>query len=310
MKGLWFIDNIDIYKEFGVGIEKGGYNDLFRVPSFKSPEANEWHENDGIEIDLEAPKLQNKQVSIRFATAQHDLVNNFIAMLSEPGYRNLYIPSLGKTWQLRLASEANNQMWKGGQRHEFIFFDDNPRRFIRNNQPAGHGMRLQPSFYSIDGIRLDQYGIVTEKSRSDLFKMPVIRPNLESDISVIDGKIVHTETANMRPKNVALKLCFYCSDMQTFWQNYSAFFYQMTKPGQRTFYIKEAEEEIPCYYMGTSDFQYTREGEKVILKFTLNLTFIVFRIRETDYLLAAEDYSLIVLEDGQTFIDMEVYEWQ
>ncbi len=307
MKGLWFIDDIDIYDEFRVGIEKGGYNDLFRVPSLKSPESNEWHENDGIEIDLEAPKLQNKQLSIKFSAVQHELVNNFIAMLSEPGYRNLYIPSLGKTWQLRLSSEVNNQMWRKGQKHEFSFYDDNPRRFIAYSQPAGHGMQLQQSFYSIDGIRLDQYGIVTEESRANIFKMPVIRPNLESDILVVDGKIVSTQTANMRPKNVALKLCFYCNDINTFWQNYSAFFYNITKPGERIFYIKEAEEEIPCYYESTSDFQFARDGEKVILKFTLNLTFIVFRIRETDYLLAAEDYSLIVLEDSQTFIDMEVY---
>lgn len=305
MKGKWYIDGIDIWDKFGVGIEKGGYNDLFVVPALKKPYSNDWHESDGEDVDLENPKLQNKSVSLKFAAPTHNLTNNFIAMISEPGYRTLYLPSLAKSWKLRISLESSNQMWRTGQRHTIVFYDDNPRALLTGSYPAGHRMNLPKSFYSIDGFSLDQYGIIAEEARSEIFKMPTVKQNLERDLSVVDGKIVSTQSANMRTKNVGLKLCFYCNDLNTFWTNYGAFFNNITRPGEHSFYIKEAEEEIPCYYHSTSDFQFSRQGDKIVLKFTLNLTFIVFRIRKTDYLLATEDYSLIVLQDGYTFIDME-----
>jgi len=306
MIGKWFIDGIDIYDVYGVGIEKGGYNDLFKVPSLKAPISNDWHEQDGEEVDLEDPKLDNKSVSIGFAAARRDHTNNFIAMLTEPGYRVLSIPSLRKTWNLRISSEENSNMWRSGQRHSFLFYDDNPRRFITDILPAGHGLRLPGSLYSLDGVRLDQYGIVSEETRAEVFKMPTLKQNLERSIDVIDSKLVSTLSANMSTRETTLKLCFYCSDIDTFWRNYSSFFYSLTKPGERYLYVSEIEEEIPCYYHSTSGFDFSRNGDQVILKFNLTLTFITYRIRETDYLLAAEDYSLIVLEDGKTYIDMEV----
>lgn len=308
MKGHWYIDDIDIYGKYGVGITKGGYNDLFIVPSLKEIPYNEWHECDGIEPDLENPVLNNKSVQISFAAVQKNLINDFIAMISEPGYRNLRITSLNRDWNLRLSDEANIEMNWNSQEHTFVFHDDNPLKYIRNNvKSVGHGLPAATSGYELDGIDLSAYGIVAEQARSEVFRMPTIRSNLERDISVLHSKIVSMLSANMTSKTAALKLCFYCDSIDTFWQNYNAFFYNLIKPGERTLYIKESEEEIPCIYDGSSDFEFNHLNGCVVCKFTLTLRFTVFRIRKTDYLLANERNILMVTEDGINYIDMEVY---
>ena len=46
----------------------------------------------------------------------------------------------------------------------------------------------------------------------------------------------------------------------------------------------------------------------VVLEFDLTFVFTVFRIGETEYILATEDGEWIVLEeDGETCIDMKTY---
>lgn len=308
MRGECYIDGRDIFTDYGVSVAQGQFKDLLKVPALKDPVKNEWFEYDGVEVDLEATQLQNKQVSIMFQSSEKNLINDFIAMLTDPGYRKFYFPLLDRSWDLRISAESNIEMWpRGGQKHTMMFYDDVPRRNIYKTEPAGSGLGIPRSDYAINDHWLSDYGLLVESARSEVFNMPTIRQNLEREISVIDGKIVSTLSANMKTKNVTLDLCFSCKDLATFWTNYAAFFYMLTSPGEHIFYIAEAEEDIPCYYDSTSNFQFFKSGENVLCKFKLTLVFITFRIRETDYLLAAEDYTLIVLEDGETFIDMEVY---
>ena len=52
-----YIDDIDIYARYGVVITSGGYDGLLAFPALKDPEANDWPEEDGVEVDLSDPKL-------------------------------------------------------------------------------------------------------------------------------------------------------------------------------------------------------------------------------------------------------------
>ncbi|MCC8142871.1 MAG: hypothetical protein LUD02_01595 [Tannerellaceae bacterium] len=65
-------------------------------------------------------------------------------------------------------------------------------------------------------------------------------------------------------------------------------------------------EEFSCYYKNTSGFTFTPMLGKLLVEFNLTLVFPVFRIDETDYILATERDEWIVLEqDGETAIDLK-----
>ena len=101
MTGAFYIDGIDIYTRYGVVIADGGYNDLLCFPAMKDPEYNDWPEEDGIEVDLDAPMLEAKEVVISFDCDRPD-AGNFIYMISQPGYHTLRIAELSKEWRVGL----------------------------------------------------------------------------------------------------------------------------------------------------------------------------------------------------------------
>lgn len=308
MKGLWYINGIDIYTHYGMSIEKGAYGQLLSFPSFKAPLVEDWHESDGVDVDLENPKLQNKQVKITFISTTPGLHNDFITLLSSPGYRELFISSLGKKWILRVSIEESGTYWKNGQKRTFMFYDDSPRRFIDDYIPfpVGHGLNLPVSKYEIDGFRLNEFGIIVRNAKSDAFKMPVIKENLERDISIIDGKLVSVKSSPYGQKNVVFDCSLLCDSIDKFWQNYESFFHLLTKPEERNLYLYETDMNYPCYYGGTSNFSFDKKKDYVVLNFSFTLIFISYREGETDYILATESDEDVVMEDGMTYIDLDI----
>ena len=66
MKNLLFIDGRDAYVEYGIFVEQYGYKQLIQFPSFKKLESTDWPEEDGIEVDLTATKLDTRRLQIQF----------------------------------------------------------------------------------------------------------------------------------------------------------------------------------------------------------------------------------------------------
>ena len=66
----------------------------------REPEYNDWPEEDGIEVDLSEPKLEDKEVAIPFLSDSHVGATDLVAYLSGPGYHSFYIPSLERRWKL------------------------------------------------------------------------------------------------------------------------------------------------------------------------------------------------------------------
>ena len=61
--GTLYIDGNDAYRQFGVSVVKGGYDDIIAMPPLKKPQTNDWQEEDGIEADLEEPVLDAREKS-------------------------------------------------------------------------------------------------------------------------------------------------------------------------------------------------------------------------------------------------------
>lgn len=299
-----YIDGISTQSRFGVWVTKGGYKDLLTFPALADPDKNDWPEEDGIEVDLSAPRLQEKEITISFLASNPDIdVCDFIAFISTPGYHTLRVPSLGREWRLRLLTQTKNKRYQNACEFSLKFAEDIPVR------PAislpGPGLFVHDSGYELDGVSFANYGVVVDIARDELLKSPAVKQNLNRKVSIADGRIYDAEHLVFGSKEVTFKCHLKAVSTDAFWQCYDAFFSALVQPEERMLYVDSIRETYPCYYKQSSNFKVLSLRAPVVVEFNLTLVFTVFRIGEMEYLLATEDGRFIMTEDGEHLIDMK-----
>lgn len=140
MIGAFYIDDIDIYAGYGVAITEEGYDDLLAFPALKDPDYNDWPEEDGVEVDLENPRLEAKEVTVHFASDRGN-AGDLIFLLSKPGYHTLRITQLGRSWRLRLLTQSSCRDYSRAVAFSLKFADDFPVRAGSYPPAAGLGLR-------------------------------------------------------------------------------------------------------------------------------------------------------------------------
>ncbi|MDR2968300.1 MAG: hypothetical protein LBV32_01695 [Tannerellaceae bacterium] len=310
MREKCFIDGRDIFTSFGVTVRKGAYRELLTFPAMKEPAKNDWPEEDGVEVDLETPVLQPRNVTIPFTFAGYDRdAASFIRFIGQPGYREFFIPALGKSWKLRLTGQSENSIGAQSANFALQFADDEvygirPEDYPR---PSGGGWSIKDCGYELDGIPFLQYGVVVESGLDEVLRSPAIKQNLTRTFSASDGQVYDAGTVFFNSKEVTLKCLFVTAGMDKFRECYTAFFNDLIQPGERFLYCDYTGMEYPCYYRKSSGFNMEEAGERVVCSFSLTLEFTSFRIQGTEYILTTEDGLTIALEDGETEIDMNGY---
>lgn len=303
MKGVVYIDGVNIWDQYGVWITRGGYDELLTFPALKEPASNDWPDEDGIEVDLSNPVLADKEVSITFLASKREIdAVDFIEFISSAGYRTLRVESLGREWSLRLLSQPENRIYRAATPFTLRFAQDIPVRGIDIGYDPG--VPVVRSSYEIDGISLDKYGIIVDSARDEVLKSPTAKIGMSRDIQTVDGVIYDAGQIVFNAKEVPFKCRLKASSMEHFWQCYDAFFADLIKSGERTLYVDYTGEEYPCHYRRSSGFDILTLSGQVMVQFTFTLVFTVFRVSGTEYLLASEDDYLITTEDDEFFIDL------
>lgn len=299
-----YIDGISTQSRFGVWVTKGGYKDLMAFPALADPDKNDWPEEDGIEVDLSAPRLQAKEITISFLAGNPDIdVCDFIAFISTPGYHTLRVPSLNREWRLRLLTQTTNKRYQNACDFSLKFAEDIPvRPAVALPDP---GLAVHDSGYELDGVSFADYGVVVDIARDELLKSPAAKINLSRKVSTADGQIYDADRLVFGSKETTLKCHLKAVSVDAFWQCYDAFFSALVQPEERELYVDSFGESYPCYYKKSSGFKVLSLRSPVIVEFNLTLVFTVFRIGETEYLLASEDGLFIETEDGEYLIDMK-----
>lgn len=299
-----YIDGISTCSRFGVWVTKGGYKDLLTFPALADPDKNDWPEEDGIEVDLSAPRLQEKEITIPFLAGNPDIdVCDFIAFISTPGCHTLRVPSLGREWRLRLSTQTKNKRYQNACDFALAFVEDMPER------PAATlpdpGLMVHDSGYELDGVSFADYGVVVDVARDELLKSPAAKKNLSRKVSTADGQIYDAGQLVFNSKETTFKCHLKAVSMDAFWGCYDAFFSALVQPEERQLYVDSLRETYPCYYKKSSGFKILSFRGPIIVGFNLTLVFTVFRVGEMEYLLATEDGRFIITEDGGHLIDMK-----
>ena len=285
MRGELYIDGKDAYTDFGVWITEGGYDGLLPFPELVEPDRNDWPDEDGIEPDLEKPTLKPRELNITFVrSVDGRSAGALVEHLSKSGYHLFRIPSLGREWSLRLIQSPAYEDWDTLEAFTLRFAEDRPVRPSSVAIPEGRAY-VPPSEYELDGVPLDRYGVMVTEGRDEIMRSPTVKTNLSRTVLDVDGRIYDAGKVVYNSKEVTLECCLIAGSMTTFWSCYDAL----------------------CYYKRTSGWKLESLRGRVVVTFNLTLEFTVFRMDGIDYLLATEAGELVVTEDGEYYIDLNIY---
>lgn len=305
MRNNCYIDGVSTWDRFGVWVTKGGYSDLLTFPALVDPDKNDWPEEDGIEVDLSDPRLQPKEITISFLASNPSVdVSDFIVFISTPGYHTLRVPILNREWNLRLSTHTANKVYQNACDFSLKFVEDVPICPANISLPDP-GLIIRNSSYELDGISFADYGVVVDIAKDELLKSPTVKKNLTRKVCTQDGQLYDVNHLVFSSKEVTFKCHFKAASIDKFWQCYDAFFNALIQPGERQLYWDYTGEEYSCYYKKSSGFKVVSLRNPVVIEFNLTLVFTVFRIGETEYLLASEAGELIETEDSEYLIDMK-----
>lgn len=104
MTGEVTIDTIDIWTTYGAFLLKGSYDGLMKPAKRKASLTNNWADQNGLDIDLSAPKYEAKEADLNFIisaaneTEWWTRYNAFFTLLKGAGERSLFVHELEKTF--------------------------------------------------------------------------------------------------------------------------------------------------------------------------------------------------------------------
>ena len=306
MTGNFYIDGQDAYSLYQVFVTDGGYKDLVAFPALKAIDSNNWAEEDGEEFDLSAPVLDTRELSIRFAFHGHNArFGTFIEQLSDGAYHDFNFSDIGKTYRLRMISQPDMSQVSTLGVFSLRFADDFP--LADYNYVSPQSSIVPEQGYELDERDLSKYGVyVLRGSETEILKSPAVKKNLLQDIKTQSGAIYDGEYVFFQTKEVKLNCLMRADTLQEFWCNYNAFLYDLSRPEERALFVHSTGYECPCYYKSCSVSKFSPQG-KIWFEFSLVFVFTSFRVGE-EFLLAAEDGTLIITEDNEeNAINLSIY---
>jgi len=157
MSGILNIDGIDVQVTYGVYLLEGYCSEVLRYPSLKQPEINDWHEEDGIEVDLVNPTLEAKELSLSFFAKSKSGMHDFIGILTTGSVHQFSFTELGVTLSLRVSGVANTSIVGQTINFELQLSEDLPGKDYIYLAPTSSA---QDEGYKIDALNIAKYGLI------------------------------------------------------------------------------------------------------------------------------------------------------
>ncbi len=267
--GELIIDDVDVYDEYGVYVVTGGWNDLVSFPPLKAIDYNDWHEENGIEPDLSDPKLNTREVSMKFASVGDYI--GFVAFLLAAPKHTFNCAAIGRTFILRLVQQPN--LTRASELGSFTLklADDEPMDRTTHTRVTPSSSVPSSTKWKIDSRNLTTYGIrVLAGSLAEVQKAPAVKLNLLRNIKTQTGASYDGMTLTKQSKDVKLTCLMRANSLTQFWNNHDTFLYDLIQPSERNLYCADAGTTLKCYYKSSSVSEFFPEG-KPWMKFTLTM---------------------------------------
>lgn len=287
MTGKLLINGTDAYVKYGAFISQNGIKELFSFPALKEPAKNDWPEDNGLNVDLTAPVLDGRTLSIGFGSTKMFNYESFIRQFKIGGYTAFDIEGVGIR-KLRYVSQGNLRLLGYSGLFTLTFADDFPMDgYIYAAPSGGQGH----AHYKIDGKPLSYYGIYLQKgSENELRKAADAKTNLTNSLKTSAGITYDVDQFFDKERNLKLNCILIAPDQTTFWKNYHAFLYDLIQPGEREFdFLYRA---FKFYYGKIDAVNVSILGGKIWCEFTLSMIATESKGNGVGYMGIEQDFTI------------------
>lgn len=252
MQGRLTIDGIDVYTQYGLYVPEQGYNELIQWASLKSVAVTDWHEENGVEPDLDAPVLASRMCTLWLNGATTPAkIDALVALLSDGAYHIVHALEIERRYRLRLVSSAPPTIVNGLYVLELTFADDFPLSGYVYSAPSSSIGECDDM--TIDGKLFTDYGVrILEGSRAEVTRIRDIKGNLTRDIATQNGVLYDAAVVRKREYDATIHCLMRAATLAELWNNYDALLYDLTRPQERYIGVKAEAKRYPCYYKSSS----------------------------------------------------------
>lgn len=270
MTGRLYIDGYDAYKQYGVYVVQGGWNELIAYPPLKPIDSNDWQEEDGMEPDLSSPVLDSREISVKIAiSGLYSRFEALIELLSDKAYHAFECAYIQRHYRLRLVSLPNLAVTKVLGTATLKFADDFPLLGYEYAAPTSNVAATDD--YLFDGIPFTNYGVrVLEGTLDEVMKTPAVKTNLLRNIGTKPGALYDDKNVTFKSKDVKIYCLLRADTLDELWHNYDALLYDLIRPEERTLEVDGSG--YPFHYKSCQVSEFYPDG-KIWLQFALTVTF-------------------------------------
>ena len=246
------IDGIDAYMAYGVTLREDGFNALASVPSFKSLPSNNWHEYDGVEVDLTAPVLDSRRVVLSFNISDVRKLADLRTDLEQGAEHTIFFSA-----PLRTVLKARLYSMDSLATHLRLGYFTLTLIEDTYSLVAADLAQITPCPYvqgvSLDGHDLAEYGwLVLRGTEVTFLQWPAVKENhytkQQYEAGIKDYDMSHVRFAE---KEATLKVHSRASAAE-FWKRHRCLFGVLTAPGVHQIRLDNLSQWHNCYYGGSS----------------------------------------------------------
>jgi hypothetical protein len=282
MTGEVEIDGWSISEIYGFVIGDGSYENLVQFPPLKPPKVNNWIEENGIDVDLTAPKLAANDIEIKFVSVSR--TSNLPGLIwllettisTNKAYHSFNFIDLGITKSLRLLEHSANVGTNSHLRQITLrFSDDLP--FNDYDPISPESTITRNTVYAIDSAPFTDYNVlILEGTDEEITKEPPVKENLKVDISIENGVTYDPKNVTWDAKDVNIKCLMLATSNTQFGRNLNALLYQLIQPDLHVFGF--GNEDYDFYYKSMRVDRFTTyKGNGIWCEFTLVLCFTNYK---------------------------------
>lgn len=302
LTGLYIIDGVDIWKTYGAVILKGSYNSLLSYPTRKTPDYDDWFEQDYIDVDFSKPFFDSTDVTLKVGIYGDDKdylldkLELFKSFLNKSGERVFNLSGINKDINLRYKGGSNavsSKLSVGTQfflEQDLLFSNDKPVQLLGGGNTFDYtfdrtfrsdGSEMQPTPYDylvwnnfeINGVPVINFGMgVTSFNASSLVFDTLKEPlqNTYINKNGIDAYV--SDPLKYKVKTLTVGLVMAHSNVVTLMNNYSTLFQELSKSTPISITNTITNYTYTGFYSNQDNLNISISGNIKILEFNIDLT--------------------------------------